>query len=355
MNIKVNLDNSKVDYSKIVPLRDKADEALDLLWSGKKEEYKWVKMPMNFDKDVIDNLDKVGILIGGRCGMIVIVGDQKTVNTVRNVISVLPESGGFPTCLFVDETLSAKEMERVLLQCRQNEIVVIGVSEGSQSKAAVANLKILENFVKERYEEKQVKSHLYFVIGAEDSPYRRIAEKGGYSTITNTDIFQSEEGVLSPVVLLPMACVGYSIEDYIKGAEDMISDPAWDNDGADLAIAEYLAECEGKNAAKVAYDEELLYISGINGSMSLLFPGEEDMVYEDDFLTLVEVDENDVDILLPPSEEYEEESLREIMNAEKEAKREIFSASVSLDRLDAYNAGQLTYFFLLSQAIKENL
>ena len=351
MNIKINLEKSKVDYSKIVPLRENADKALDLLWSGKKEEYKWVKMPMNFDKDVIDNLDKAGILIGGRCGMIVIVGDQKTVNTVRNVISALPESGGFPTCLFVDETLSAKAMERVLLQCRQNEIVVIAVSEETQSKAAVANLKILENFVKERYEEKNAKSHLYFVIGAADSPYRRIAEKGGYSTITNTDIFEGEEGVLSPAVLLPMACVGYSIEDFIKGAEDMLSDPAWDNDLADWAICQAL----GAGAANACYDEELFYMAGINGQEALLFPADEGLAYEDDFLTLVEVDENDVDILLPNSEEYEEESLREIMNKEKEAKRDKFSACISLDRLDAYNAGQLVYFLLLSQAIRENL
>ena len=287
----------------------------------------------------------------GRCGAIVIVGDQKTVNTVRNVISILPESGGFPTCIYVDETLSAKSMEKILLQCRQNDIVVIAVSEKEQSKAAVANLKILENFVKERYEEKNAKSHLYFVIGAGDSPYRRIAEKGGYSTITNTDIFEGEEGVLSPAVLLPMACVGYSIEDFVKGAEDMLSDPAWDNDGVDWAICNYLND----NPANVVYDEELFYAAGMNGNVSFIFPSDEDMTYEDDFLTLIEVEENDVDILLPNSEEYEEESLREIMNKEKESKRSRFSASISLDRLDSYNAGQLIYFLLLSEAIKENL
>lgn len=355
MNIKISLDKSKVDYSKIVPLRDKVDQALDLLWSGKKEEYKWVKMPMNYDKDVLDNLDKVGLLIGGRCGMIVIAGDQKTVNTVRNVLDALPEDGGFPTCLYVDETLSAKAMEKILLQCRQNEIVLIGVSENTQSKAAVANFKILENFVREKYTQKNIKSHVYFVIGPEASPFRKMAEEGGYSTITNTDIFEGEEGVLSPAVLLPMAIVGHNIEDFVKGCEDMISDPAWDNDGGDYAISCYLQENDGKNSANVVYDQELLNVAGINGNVSLIFPGDEDVAYEDDSLTLIETEENDLDILLPNCQDYEEESLREMMNAAKEEKRDRFQATISLERLDAYNVGQLVYFLLLSQAIKCNL
>lgn len=355
MNINVTLDKSKVDYSKIVPLRDNVDKALDLLWSGNKEEYKWVKMPMNFDKDVLDNLDKIGLLIGGRCGMIVIAGDQKTVNTVRNVLDALPEDGGFPTCLYVDETLSPKAMEKILLQCRQNEIVLIGVSENTQSKAAVANFKILENFVREKYTEKNIKSHVYFVVGAEDSPFRKMAEEGGYSTITNTDVFEGEEGVLSPAVLLPMAIVGHNIEEFVKGCEDMVSDPAWDGDGGDYAVNAYLQEAEGKNLANIVYDRELLSLAGINGNVSLIFPGEENVVYDDDFLTLIETEENDVDILLPNCQHYEEESLREMMNNAKEETRGRFQASIKLERLDAYNVGQLVYFLLLSQAIKDNL
>ncbi|MCQ2551530.1 MAG: hypothetical protein MJ146_05015 [Clostridia bacterium] len=345
MDIKVTLNKSKVDYSKIVPLRDQADKALDLLWSGKKEEYRWVKMPINFDKDVIDNLDKVGLLIGGRCSMVVIVGEQKTVNTVRNIISALPETGGFPSCLFVDETLSAKAMERVLERVRQNDVVIVAVSEGHEDEKTIANLKILESFAKEKYTEEKIKSHLYFVVANEETAFRKIATEGGYSAMTNTDLFCGEEGVLSPAVLLVMAIVGYNIDDFVKGAEDMLSDPAWDLDLKDYAICQYLYG----NLANVVYDEELYHLAGINGLPKSM------EVKEDGFYTLIETKENDLDILLPPSEFYEEESLRQMMNKKKEEDRERFSAVISLDRLDAYSVGQLAYFLLISQAIKDNM
>lgn len=352
MNVNVTFDKKTTDFAKIAELRDAADKALDVLWSGKEEKYKWVKLPMNYDKDVLDGLDKAGLMIGGRCGMIVLVGDQKTLNTARNVINALPEDGGFPTCLFVDETLSAKAIEKVLLQCRQNEIVVIGISEGTQSKAAIANFKILENFVKEKYGEQKIKSHIYFVVGAEPSPYREIATNAGYSTITNTDLFPGEEGVLSPAVLLPMAIVGHNIEEFVKGCEDMISDPGWDGKASDYAINLYLKEQEGKKALNVVYDAELKELAGINGFQSRILPGD---IEEDRYITLIETHENDVDILLPNCEYYEAESIRELMNEIKEEDGGHFETKISLEKLDAYNVGQLAYFLLISRAIKENM
>ena len=337
MNIKV-----KVDKSKAGPLRDQGDKALDKVWATEK----WVKLPMNFDKDVIDNLDKIGLLIGGRCSLVVVAGERKMVNTVRNVISALPESAGFPRCLFVDDTLSPKALEKVLMEVRQNNIVLIGVTDGKETKTQVANFKILEDFVKEKYTEDKIKSHIYFICGSEKSPFRQMAEEGGYSVMTNTDIFSGEEGILTPAVLLIMAIVGYSIDDFIKGCEDMVSDPAWDSDGKDYAINMYL---RGQEITGV-YDYELLHLAGINGKRAVLLPGEMDEVN-----TLIQVEENDIDILLPSSPFYEEESLREMMNKEKEENMEKFEAVISLDRLDAYNIGQLSYFLLLSQAIKENM
>ncbi len=358
MNVNVTLDKKTTDYSKIAELRDRADKALDLLWSGKEEKYKWVKLPINYDADVLDNLDKVGLLIGGRCGMIVMVGEQKTLNTARNIINALPEDGGFPTCLFVDETLSAKAMEKVLLQCRQNEIVVIGISEQSQSQATVANFKILENFVREKYGQDKIKSHIYFVIGAEPSAFREIAVEGEYSTITNTDIFFGEEGILSPTVLLPMAITGHNISDFVKGCEDMISDPAWDLNATDYAINLFLKEQEGKEAINVVYDAELKELARINGLTSMILPNDQRSLEAREgkaYLTLLEAEENDVDVLLPNSKHYTAQSLREMMNEIKEGEKEKYPAVISVERLDDYNGGQLAYFLLLSQAIKKNL
>ena len=378
--------------------KDKPGQWLQWMNLGYNEETLWyVKEYASMVKDRFENVLILGIG-GSALGGLAIT--EALLKPYWNLLSE-EERGGLPRIFFLDN-IDPDTMTGLLDYLDLSKTLVNVITKSGDTAETMSQFMI----VKDRLEKELGDKYRYNIVATTDKKtgiLRQIAEQEGYKTFVVPDDVGGRFSVFSAVGLLPLALVGIDIDSIVNGIKDMDlalkNTDIHENIAAQNALIHYLLDTKkGKNiSVMMPYSSRLKYVSdwyaqlwaeslGKNkdkdgndvhvGPTPVKALGATDQhsqiqLYNEGpnnkIINFIRVEEFDNTLEIPNIFEYTGigylggKTINQLINAEADSTRVALSdygrptVTITLDKVDGYNLGQLLYMFEVQTAIAGEL
>lgn len=378
--------------------KDKPGQWLQWMNLGYNEETLWyVKEYASMVKDRFENVLILGIG-GSALGGLAIT--EALLKPYWNLLSE-EERGGLPRIFFLDN-IDPDTMTGLLDYLDLSKTLVNVITKSGDTAETMSQFMI----VKDRLEKELGDKYRYNIVATTDKKtgiLRQIAEQEGYKTFVVPDDVGGRFSVFSAVGLLPLALVGIDIDSIVNGIKDMDlalkNTDIHENIAAQNALIHYLLDTKkGKNiSVMMPYSSRLKYVSdwyaqlwaeslGKNkdkdgndvhvGQSPVKALGATDQHSQiqlfnegpnNKIINFIRVGEFDTTLEIPNIFEYTGigylggKTINQLMNAEADSTRVALSdygrpnVTITIDKVDGYNIGQLLYMFEVQTAIAGEL
>ena len=304
---------------------------------------------------------------------------------------------GRPQLFFVGDTTDPIVLHELLDVVDLHKTAVVMVSKSGNTLEQMASFIVLRDHLIQVVGADQARQQIFTITDPEKGTLREITNAEGYANLCVPTDVGGRFAVLSPVGLFPLAIVGVDIAALLHGASDMDKADTGSESSApaQFAFHQFLAYTVQKRPITVMFPYSYamreiglwfrqLWAESLGKKMSLdgevvhtgptpiaaVGPTDQHsqvQLYmegpQDKIMTFVRVTETKRDITLPEAFPEKEGvaymkglSMQHILLAEESATAKALaqegrpSTELTLDSLDAYNIGQLLYFFELATA-----
>ena len=378
--------------------KDKPGQWLQWMNLGYNEETLWyVKEYASMVKDRFENVLVLGIG-GSALGGIALT--EALLKPYWNLLSE-EQREGMPRIFFMDN-IDPDSMTALLDMLDLSKTLVNVITKSGDTAETMSQFMI----VKDRLEKELGDNYRYNVVATTDKKtgiLRQISEQEGYKTFVVPDDVGGRFSVFSAVGLLPLALVGIDIDSIVNGIKDMDlalkNTDIRENIAAQNALIHYLLDTKkGKNiSVMMPYSSRLRYVAdwyaqlwaeslGKNkdkdgndvhvGPTPVKALGATDQhsqiqLYNEGpnnkIINFIRVEEFDNTLEIPNIFEYTGigylggKTINQLINAEADSTRVALSdygrptVTITLDKVDGYNLGQLLYMFEVQTAITGEL
>lgn len=392
----LTLDYSKAlikeeDLCEIKHLAKAAQDQIENKSGAGAEFLGWTDLPETYDQDEFLRIKEAAKKIKDQSKALLVIGIGGSYLGAKAAISALTNNFHNESCgddqvkiYFAGQNLSESYLIDLynLLKDKDFSINVISKS-GTTTEPALA-FRIFKDLLEEKYGD-SAKERIFVTTDKEKGALRDLALKEGYETFVVPDDIGGRYSVLSAVGLLPMACAGIDISQMMAGAEAArlkYKNPVFEeNDALIYGALRNILYKKGKNIElMVSYTPELSYFSqwwiqlfgeseGKNGqgifpacgnfttdlhSMGQMIQDGRRNLFET--VVLVNKSAKDLTIKEDPDNldglnylvgmnlsEINRKAFEGTINAHVEGG--VPNIVVEIERLDAYNFGELFYFF----------
>lgn len=393
VNIKNALRDNEVKnlYEALLP---KAKECHQLLHSeeGKGSDFLgWRELPSEISAEMIADIQATADRLRKDCEYVISIGIGGSYLGIKAVIEALSDSFAHlkpatgAHLLFAGHHISEDYLAELLDLVKGHKFGLINISKsGTTTEPAIA-FRLLKQLLEEQEGEEFARQHIVAITDQSKGALRTLADKKGYKSYIIPDNVGGRFSVLTPVGLLPIATAGFDIKALVNGAKDMAQ--KLDINSSEATIVEQHAATRialyqsGKNIEilvnfhpKMHYINEWwkqLFGESEGKDHKGIFPAAVDFTtdlhsmgqwIQDGvriiFETFVTVDESEHHLEIPSDQENLDGlnfiAGKRISFVNKQAEKGTMLAhldgnvplvNISLPRLDAYNIGQLFYYF----------
>lgn len=387
MNVKVNLENCGLDLSEIAKYQNKVDDAIDELWSDDNPYTQWVKLPMRVNRDELEEMFMTAIAAQDSCGLFVIIGNGGSYLGIKAAIEAIEDKvATAPEVEFVGEGISNKDFSRILERMRHYEVNVCVISKSGETAETIASYQVIKEYMFNRYGDAVAPKRIMVMTGEGENTLKEMADKDGCGIFNISKNYIGNYGILSPASLFPMAVAGVEVDRLLAGAEVMATDSSWDIDAGNYAVARKLLNDNGKIVEIFQYSqanlenlvlwishlfmesdgkqEKGLYTTTMNMARDYKAKGQFMAGNRKGFIeteiAAVEV-ESDMNLPKDIADMVDADTVaqlnRTIVETIKEARpvEDRDFIRVEVPKMDAFNLGQMIYFFLMSASISAHM
>jgi len=383
--MKIKVDVSLTDLSKEALEKTKkgAAAAYDRLWDGKDDFTGWVKLPMDHDKDELEDILQTACRIQDQCELLIVVGIGGSYLGARAALEALPiYEGKFPKIRFAGNNISGTYHTALLEEMEGKETCICVISKSGTTTEPGIAFAIFKDALIKKYGKQAAAGRIYAITDASKGVLREEADREGYKSFVVPDDVGGRYSVLTAVGLLPIAAAGIDVKSMLRGASDMMSSPAWDKDASDYACSRFLLMEGGKSIEIFEfYEPQLQYLAewlkqlfgesegkegkglfpaSLNFSADLHSMGqflqEGNQIF---FETVLNIEKPDRDVIVPDSagsllagrsmNEVNLAAVSGVIAAHKKAGIPIIR--IDIPEMTPYYFGQLVYFFEMTCAI----
>lgn len=261
------------EYAKIQPA---AKMASDLLYSGKgagNDYIGWVDLPNNYDKDEFERIKKAAKKIQSNSEVLIVIGiggsylgGRAALEFVNGVNFNKKVHKGIPEVYFVGNSISSDYLSDIIeiLGDRDFSINVISKS-GTTTEPAIA-FRIFKKIIEDKYGKEGAKERIFATTDKARGALKSMCNTEGYETFVIPDDVGGRFSVLTPVGLLPMAAAGIDIDAVMQGASDAVAtyknDDLENNDCLKYAATRQILGRKGKAIEILANYEPSLTMFG---------------------------------------------------------------------------------------------
>ncbi|QHI72040.1 glucose-6-phosphate isomerase [Aminipila terrae] len=396
MDLGIDVSKAGISMEEIKQCSKDIEKVMEKLWSGKEEMTGWVKLPLQIDQEQLGKILDAAIVIQDQCEELIVIGIGGSYLGTRAAVNALVgydeiydtgvPADRYPSVKFAGNTMSAVYLDKLLEDIRKKEVCLCIISKsGNTIEPSIAFAVLKEELIK-KYGKEKASKRIYAITDANTGVLREEADREGYVSFNVPDDIGGRYSVLTPVGLLPMAAAGIDIRAMLAGAEAMAVSPAWDLDavnyatarfallqsGKELEIFEYyepqleffaewlkqlFGESEGKEG-KGLYPDSLRFSSDLHSMGQFLQEGRQIF-----FETVLNIEKPSRDLIVPESagDLVAGKSLSQINKAAMEGVISAHSAAgipvirIDIPELNAFNFGQMIYFFETTCAITSYL
>lgn len=261
------------EYAKIQPA---VKMASDLLYSGKgagNDYIGWVDLPNNYDKDEFERIKKAAKKIQSNSEVLIVIGiggsylgGRAALEFVNGVNFNKKVHKGIPEVYFVGNSISSDYLSDIIeiLGDRDFSINVISKS-GTTTEPAIA-FRIFKKIIEDKYGKEGAKERIFATTDKARGALKSMCNREGYETFVIPDDVGGRFSVLTPVGLLPMAAAGIDIDAVMQGASDAVAtyknDDLENNDCLKYAATRQILGRKGKAIEILANYEPSLTMFG---------------------------------------------------------------------------------------------
>lgn len=352
----------------------------------------WVNLPNEIEDAFLTDVEATAKAIRDKnIDVYVVIGIGGSYLGSKAVIDALSDNfahlkGNKPAVLFAGQNISEDYLAelRDLLKIKEWAICVISKS-GTTTEPALA-FRILKQDLEVRYGKAEAVSRICAVTDASKGALKILANEEGYKTYAIPDDVGGRYSVLTPVGLIPIAVAGFDIRALVKGAVDMSKATAANvpfdkNIACQYAAARHILYGEGnKIEIMVNYQPKLhfmsewwkqLYGESEGKDRKGIFPAAVDFssdlhsmgqyIQEGErilFETVISVAKADREVIIPEDKANLDKlnflagknvdyvnKMAELGTQIAHVDGDVPNIRIEIERLDAYNLGQLIFFF----------
>jgi len=233
-NLKINIENSFpfITESDINSIKQETQKCYkDLLnLSGKGNEFLgWLDLPSDITKEEVKSVEETAYYLRRKSDIIIVIGIGGSYLGARAIIEALQHSFKHlqkkgehsPFVIFAGQNISEDYLSDLMeiLEDKKFSVVVISKS-GTTTEPAIA-FRLLKNLLEKKYGKEVAANKIVAITDKEKGALKKLADKEGYKSFVIPDDVGGRYSVLSAVGLLPIACAGFNVKDFLKGAEEM--------------------------------------------------------------------------------------------------------------------------------------
>ena len=363
----------------------------------------WLHLPSSITPEFIKEVKAAAEVLRSKAEVVVVagiggsyLGPRAVIEGICNTFTWLIQDKKNPIIVFAGNNIGEDYLAELTEYLKTKTFAIINISKSGTTTETALTFRLLKTQLEAQVGKAAAKDLIVAVTDAKRGAARTCADKEGYKTFVIPDDVGGRFSVLTPVGLLPIACAGIDIEQLVAGAQAMekqcaVSVPFEENPAAVYAAVrnalyssgkkieilinyqpklhyyaewwkQLFGESEGKDG-KGIYPASCDFTTDLHSMGQWIQDGERTI-----FETCISV-ENPEKKLLFPSDAENLDGLnflagKRIDEVNKNAELGTRLAHVdggvpniliSIERLDAYNYGQMIYFFEKACAISGQL
>ena len=363
----------------------------------------WLHLPSSITPEFIKEVKAAAEVLRSKAEVVVVagiggsyLGPRAVIEGICNTFTWLIQDKKNPIVVFAGNNIGEDYLAELTEYLKTKTFAIINISKSGTTTETALTFRLLKTQLEAQVGKTAAKDLIVAVTDAKRGAARTCADKEGYKTFVIPDDVGGRFSVLTPVGLLPIACAGIDIEQLVAGAQAMekqcaVSVPFEENPAAVYAAVrnalyssgkkieilinyqpklhyyaewwkQLFGESEGKDG-KGIYPASCDFTTDLHSMGQWIQDGERTI-----FETCISV-ENPEKKLLFPSDAENLDGLnflagKRIDEVNKNAELGTRLAHVdggvpniliSIERLDAYNYGQMIYFFEKACAISGQL
>ena len=353
----------------------------------------WLHLPSSITAEHLADIKQTAQVLRENCDTIVVAGIGGSYLGARAIIEALGNSfewlandGKNPVILFAGNNIGEDYLYELTEYLKNRKFGVINISKSGTTTETALAFRLLKKQCEEQRGKEMAKKVIVAITDAKKGAARVTADKEGYKSFIIPDNVGGRFSVLTPVGLLPIACAGFDIDALVQGAADMEKQcgadvPMMENPAALYAAVRNAIYQSGKKIEiLVNYQPKLHYMNewwkqlygesegkqhkgifpaAVDFSTDLHSMGQwiqdgERTVFE----TVISVEEQCHKLLFPHDDENldglnflegkrvdEVNKMAELGTLLAHVDGGVPNIRISMSKLDAYNIGQLIYFF----------
>ncbi len=353
----------------------------------------WLHLPSSITPEFLGEVKACADVLRQHCDTVVVagiggsyLGARAVIEALGNSFAWLTNKGENPDILFAGNNIGEDYLYELTQYLKTRQFGVINISKSGTTTETALAFRLLKKQCEEQRGKEMARKVIVAVTDAHKGAARTTADKEGYTSFIIPDNVGGRFSVLTPVGLLPIAVAGFDVEALVKGAADMERAtapevPFAQNPSAVYAAARNVLYQQGKKIEilvnfqpKLHYMNEWwkqLYGESEGKDLKGIFPAAVDFstdlhsmgqwIQEGErtiFETVVSVENPEHTLLFPHDEENldglnflagkrvdEVNKMAELGTRLAHVDGGVPNIRVCIDRLDAYNLGQLIYFF----------
>lgn len=228
--MKVNT-NKAASAAEIKALEAEMMACNELLHTGKgagNDYLGWVHLPSSISDDLLSQVEACAKGLAAKAEVVISIGiggsylgAKAVLDACGNSFDWLQKERKSPVVVFAGQNISEDYMVELLDTIKDRSIAAIVISKsGTTTEPAIA-FRILKEEIEKRYGKAGAAERIVAVTDESRGALRTLATEEGYQTFVIPDDVGGRFSVLTPVGLLPLAVAGVDVRALVKGAKDM--------------------------------------------------------------------------------------------------------------------------------------
>jgi glucose-6-phosphate isomerase len=186
----------------------------------------WLDLPVDYDREEFDRIQKAAKKIQGMCQVLVVIGIGGSYLGARAAIEFIQspfynqKAKNTPDIYFVGNNASPSYLADILEMMGDRDFAINVISKsGSTTESAIA-FRIFKKKIEEKYGKEGAKERIFATTDKAKGALKSLCDREGYETFVIPDDVGGRFSVLTAVGLLPMAVAGIDIAQTMQGAAD---------------------------------------------------------------------------------------------------------------------------------------
>ena len=188
----------------------------------------WVNLPGSLTPEFLADIKQTAQTLREKCDIIVVAGIGGSYLGARAVIEALSNSfqwlanhGENPVILFAGNNIGEDYLYELCDYLKGKRFGVINISKSGTTTETALAFRLLRKQCEDQRGKDEARQVIVAITDARRGAARTSADKEGYKSFVIPDNVGGRFSVLTPVGLLPIACAGFDIYQFVRGAADM--------------------------------------------------------------------------------------------------------------------------------------